>query len=80
MDWINIPILSCFSVIWVLSFPHLYWEIEYIPASHDSYEDVQVISNFNRNGKEWLILPGRIKEHFIEEIPFKLNDKENIGV
>jgi len=63
-----------------VSFPHLYWEIEYIPTSHDFYEDVQVIANLNRNRKEWLILPERTKEYFIEEIPFKLDDKENLGV
>lgn len=45
-----------------------------------TYEDVQVVYKFNGNRKEWLILPGRVKEHFIEEIPFKSDDKENIGV
>ena len=35
-----------------VSFPHLYLEIEYIPTSHDFYEDVQVIANLNRNRKE----------------------------
>ena len=41
---------------------------------------MQVIYKFNGNRKEWLILSGRAKEHFIEEIPFKSVDKENIGM
>lgn len=35
---------------------------------------------FNGNRKEWLILSGKVKEHFIEGILLKSNDKKSIGV
>ena len=35
----------------------------------------KVLYKFNENGKECLILSRRVKEHFVEEMPFKSDDK-----